>query len=477
MKMKDWVEACDRKAVVLGTVFELFAKESPITVMMRGTMENALSAKALDTMFAETAKQQYTRDLLFSSLVNMMSLVVCGVRPAVHAAYQACKDELEVSVTAIYDKLSRVEPDVSAELVRHVVERVRPVIEATGGAMEPWLPGYQIRILDGNHLAATERRLKPLRGSVAGPLPGQCLVVLDPELMLAIDVIPCEDGHAQERSLTPKILDLVKPKDVWIDDRNFCTTRLLFGIEDRDAFFITRQHATNVKWRPAGKKLKRGSIDTGTVWEQEVLVWEDDPASRSLHLRRITVALDKKTRDGDREIHILTNLPAEVVTARRIAEWYRKRWTVETAFQEIQATLSGEINTLGYPKAALFAFCLALVAYNVLSVVKAALRAAHGHRRVQEEVSGYYIADEVRGTYRGMMIAIPEPRWEVFQSMTREQMAATLVVLAAKVRLAAFRKHPRGPKKPVPKRTRYKNKGHVSTARLMAGSRGRRRAP
>ncbi|OWK36564.1 hypothetical protein FRUB_09127 [Fimbriiglobus ruber] len=33
----------------------------------------------------------------------------------------------------------------------------------------------------------------------AGPLSGQSLVILDPALGLARDVIPCADGHAQER--------------------------------------------------------------------------------------------------------------------------------------------------------------------------------------------------------------------------------------------------------------------------------------
>ena len=96
---------------------------------------------------------------------------------------------------------------------------------------------------------------------------------------------------------------------------------------------------------------------------------------------------------------------------------YRKRWTIETAFAELEATLDGEIDTLGYPKAALFAFCVALVSYNILSVVKAALRSVHGAKVVTEEVSGYYLADEVAGTYRGMMIAIPEDEWVVFAGL------------------------------------------------------------
>lgn len=474
--------ASNRKAdrpILLGAVFSDFVNESPISVMTRVTMENALSSEAVDALFAQTAQHQYERELLFSSVVDLMSLVVFRVRPSINAAYKAQKDKISVSVASVYNKLNGLEPGVSAALVERVAKRLQPVIESTGGAHAPWLPGYRVRILDGNHLAATERRLDVLLGSKAGPLPGQCLVVLDPQRMLATDVIPCEDGHAQERSLTDEVLALVQANDVWIDDRNFCTARLLFGIAERDAFFLTRQHASSPSWRSAGPRHRRGRVEGGRVWEQEVALWEGRAGTdRGLHVRRITVRLDKPTRDGDREIHILTNLPREVASAKRCAELYRKRWTLETAFQELQATLSGEISTLGYPKAALFAFCIALVAYNILSTVKAALRAAHGHERVQNEVSGYYIADEVTGTYRGMMIAIPAARWESFGGMAAAHLARTLVDLAAKVRLSAFRRQPRGPKKPVPPRTRYTTHKHVSTARLLAAAATRRkRAP
>ncbi len=41
-----------------------------------------------------------------------------------------------------------------------------------------------------------------------------------------------------------------------------------------------------------------------------------------------------------------------------------------------------------------------LVSYNVLGVVEAALCSAHGGESV-EEVSAYYLADEIAGTHRG----------------------------------------------------------------------------
>jgi hypothetical protein len=43
---------------------------------------------------------------------------------------------------------------------------------------------------------------------------------------------------------------------------------------------------------------------------------------------------------------------------------------------------------LGYPQAALFPFCLALLAYNAVSLITAALRSAHGRQQVHDAVSG-----------------------------------------------------------------------------------------
>ncbi len=83
-------------------------------------------------------------------------------------------------------------------------------------------------------------------------------------------------------------------------------------------------------------------------------------------------------------------------------------------------------------------------------------------------MSSYYLALEIRQTYDGMMVAIPAPHWEVFRAMSPAALATVLRELAAAVRLAKYRKHPRGPKKKPPARTAYKNGSHVATARLIA---------
>ena len=177
--------------------------------------------------------------------------------------------------------------------------------------------------------------------------------------------------------------------------------------------------------------------------------------------------LKKATRDGDKELTLLTILSKSAAPAKHIAQMYRQRWTIETAFQELEAHLHSEINSLGYPKAALFGFCVALVAYNVLAVVKAALRSVHGEHKIANELSGYYLAGHVERTYEGMMISIPDEHWVIFQQMSAQTFTRTLQQLADKVNLAKFKKHKRGPKKPKPKRTPNAKQPHVSTVRLL----------
>ena len=109
-------------------------------------------------------------------------------------------------------------------------------------------------------------------------------------------------------------------------------------------------------------------------------------------------------------------------------------------FQELENHLHSEINTLGYPKAALFGFCVALIAYNALAVVKAGLRSEHGEETIDNELSGYYLAGNISRTYDGMMIALPEDEWEVFQSMPLSKLTKIFLELAANVKLSKYKK-------------------------------------
>jgi hypothetical protein len=452
--------------MLLDTIFAPFVKERPICVMARAILERLLDAQRIDALFARTAERQYTRELLFSSLVQLMSEVVLGVHPTVHAAYQANKDAIRVSPTALYNKLDRVETGVAAALVRDSAELAEPVVKALRASHPRWLSGYQITVLDGNHLSSTEHRLQELRGAWAAPLPGQALVVLDQQRMLITAVVLSEEGHAQERRVIPQVLQHVGEDDLWIEDRNFCTLGLMFGMARRGAVFVVRQHG-QLQGELLGRPTRKGASRSGPVYEQPMLV-RDPNSGETMRVRCLTIKLKEPTRDGDTELHILSNVPCQRASAPQLARLYGKRWSIETAFFELTTTLSCEINTLGYPKAALFTFCLALLAYNAVSLIKAALRSEHGRQKVNDEVSSYYLALEIGRTYDGMMIAIPSPHWAFFRELSDKAFANVLRELASSVNLSRYQQHPRGPKKKPPERTAYQNGNHVSTAKLIA---------
>jgi hypothetical protein len=450
---------------MLAAIFDRFAKKSPVCVIARGLMERVLNPEQIDKCFDQSAEQQYTRNLLFSTLFDMMSDVVCGASKSVHAAYQASKEDICVSIASVYNKLNGIEVKTSAALVRYAAGEMKAIIENLGGTRPPLLPGFKVKILDGNCIEASEHRIGKLRSLSAGALPGKSLVVLDPSLRMPIDVFPCEDGHAQERSLLRDVLATIEPLDVWVADRNFCTRDFLLGIKDRGAFFVIREHK-NLPWKPLTDEKFVGRIETGKVFEQYILI--TDESGNEHKFRRIRVCLKKPTRDKDTDIYILSNLSKRGANAKVIAELYRNRWKIEKVFQDLEAHLHSEINTLGYPPAALFAFCIALIVYMILAGMKAAMASVHGVDTVENKISGYYLADELSATYRGMMIAIPEEEWIVFRHYSLDELIAILTLLAANIRLSAFQKHPRGPKKKQPKRISDPSTPHVSTARILA---------
>ena len=97
-----------------------------------------------------------------------MGLVVNRIQPAVNSAYHARAKTIGVSLKSVYNKLDNLETGISAAMVGTTAERLETVVTTMGGTL-PLLPGYRIKILDGNHLAATEHRIKELRTIRPGP--------------------------------------------------------------------------------------------------------------------------------------------------------------------------------------------------------------------------------------------------------------------------------------------------------------------
>jgi hypothetical protein len=167
------------------------------------------------------------------------------------------------------------------------------------------------------------------------------------------------------------------------------------------------------------------------------------------------------------ELHIFTNLTPREAGAAKVAELYARRWTIEVVFLEMQTALCCEVDTLGYPRAALFAFCVALLLQNTFSMLHGSLRCVHGQKKVDEEVSGVLLSQELRKTYDGMMVQIPHVHWEEIAHISIKQFAKLLRSWVAQMDLERYRKTPRGPKNSQLKRKPRSKGGRVSTAVVL----------
>ena len=261
---------------------------------------------------------------------------------------------------------------------------------------------------------------------------------------------------------------MVAKRDCIVADRNFCTLGFVSGIARRGAFFVIRHHTSNVVGQTQGPRRGVGHEAKGQALYEQALCLTEAETGATLVVRRIAVQLRTPTRNGDTELHILTNLPEIEAQAALISALYADRWTIETAFHHLTVDLACEVDTLGYPKAALFGFCVALVAYNVVALAKGAVRTAHGTAYVEEEFSMYYLTLEVAQVATGMEIAVEAEAWEVFRHMSTAEFTTTLVAIAQRLDPKKYTKHKRGPKKPPPNKLSGKRQPHVSTARILA---------
>lgn len=446
-------------------VLERFVQQSPFSVMTRATLEHVFADSFLDQVFRDHAEEQYERELAFSAVAGLLTQVVLRCRPSVRDAYRRSPDALPATLKSVYEKLKRVEPPVCHELVRQTAERAEAVLARWPEALRPDpVPGLRLRALDGNYLAGTQHRLGPLRGEGAAALPGMSVAMRDDRTGLFCRLCCREDAYTNERALTDEVLGWVGPGDLVVADRNFCCFDLLSGLADRRACFVVRHHG-QVGLQEKTARAFVGRAERGDVYEQEV---EAGPRGRRRRLRCVVVVLDEPTADGDTEVRLLSNVPAGRACALVLAGVYLRRWSIERGFQELTEHLRCEVDTLGYPRAALLGFSLAVCAYNLLAVQKGALAAAHGRAKVEDELSGHALAQDVSQDGSGLAIALPASFWERFARMTGAELAGWLKAVAGRVRWERYRKSKRGPDKPPPaKKKGSRRRTHVSTARVL----------
>jgi hypothetical protein len=340
-------------------VFDRFVDKAPFAVMTRMLTQDFMG-NHLNRIFEDNRELQYDHVTSFQAVAATVADVALNFSDNFNQAYKEHKEELEVSRQSFYAKTRGVEPAVSEAIVAHSAERAIEMQDALD--FGPWelLPGYRCLSVDGNVLAKSDKRLKVLRDVKGAPLPGKIVARFDLQRQVFDRAYVLLDGHSQESTCCDQIVDDLTDKDVLIADRHYCIVPFLCRIASASGFFVIRQHG-RLKGVLLGKRKRIGRISSGVVYEQELKL---SAAEDAMTVRRVTVELDVPTRDGDKVIHILTNLPGDIC-GTVVADLYRHRWEEETAFNVLQMTLTCEHPGVGHPQAATFLFCLSVLAFNV----------------------------------------------------------------------------------------------------------------
>jgi hypothetical protein len=448
-------------AMAESKVMERFVTDRPLSVMTRCILGHLMTSD-LAEVFVQRRERQYEREIEFSALAVSVADVALSFCANFNQAYKIHKREIAASVVAYYGKLKRVEPAISEGVVAFSRNKAAELLREIGTPPEKVLPGYKCSVLDGNHLQKTEKRIGELRGLCAAALPGTVVAKFNLEEQLFERAYLLEDAHAQESTVLDRVVADLKAKELLIADRHFCIVRFMLAVAMKFGCFVIRQHG-RLKGELLGKRRQIGRISTGMVFEQQMRIGE---GVEQLSVRRITIELDVPTRDGDREIHLLSNVPIKHASTRQLAELYHERWEIENAFHVLTMTLTCEVKSIGHPRAALFLFCMAALAYNCRQVLFGALRMVHDSLEV-EAMSQHSVALEIVRPMDGLVTAIPEREWDQMVPRTASGRATFLRRVARHVDVKSHRKSIRGPKKPHQPRTRCTVGTHVSTHRLL----------
>jgi DDE family transposase len=223
-------------------------------------------------------------------------------------------------------------------------------------------------------------RQKGRRGRRGDYPQARVLSVLDLHsgLMLAQFDFAC-DRH--ESPMLRRVLEVAAEGDTLVFDRGFVSFANFCLLRSRGVHFVARLASNLHAGRPGGR-CRRRFVHAGRRGAGQVL-W-DKPARRSqgtsrrqwrklpgqLALRQVTVRRPRGGRSAGKLV-LITDLQTG---AKTIANWYRRRWEIETDFRHLKATLGLEFFTTRSVQGVRRELLLRQLAYNLVREVM--LRAA-----------------------------------------------------------------------------------------------------
>jgi hypothetical protein len=312
----------------------------------------------------------FERELRFPVFVHLMADAILGQRGSPHKTFQHAKEEeiLEASVTAMYDRLATLPCELSLGFFAEAARRLDTVsIYQAGNALPRCFSAFQVRTVDGKKLKYVVKRLKPLRGLKGNVLGGKLLVVQDAVTGRGVVAEADCDGETADNPLLPGVVARVRalagsvPRaHLWLADRAFCDYNALPLFAQGDDHFVVRYNA-KCKFHADPAVLARTGLDDDKRPYREEWGWLGGADnSRRVRVRMITV-----TRPGEPLVLVTSLVDADGYPAADLLTLYRRRWGIETMFQQVVQTFDLRHLIGGTAQATIFQAVFCLLLYNI----------------------------------------------------------------------------------------------------------------
>lgn len=460
------VAACDINIVV--------AQRLPLAEASLRLLRHVTDAAFLADVFERHRGRCFERDISFPVFVRLMADALLGHHPSALQAFRHAQQEgsLETSVQAMYARLATLPCSVSTGFFAEAAARLNTVSVPATDILPGSLAEYQAVAVDGKKLKYVLKRLKPFRGLKGTVLGGKLLVAQHMASGLALAVEAAVDGEAADTPLVPGVLGQLRAQAelgayLFVADRGFCDFNTLRLLSERRDEFLVRLHAKCKFHLDPTMRARKGRDDQGRPYREE-WGWLGGPDNKNrVRVRMITV----ERASGGPLILVTSLMDADRFPAFDLLVLYRRRWGIETMFQQVVQTFDLRHLIGGTPEATVFQAIFCLLLSNITLIVRGYV--AEGAERPPQTVSLHLLYCDIVGELTAWMKVIgPDATLEALRErpfFTVEQFRGYLRRLLGKVwtdRLAKAKTTKRAPKKPP---RAYLKGGHSSADRILRG--------
>jgi hypothetical protein len=444
----------------------------PLAEAVLRLLDFTLADRLLDDVFARHRAQSYHGVICFSSLVQLLTEGMFGQQRSAHRTFQRAISEgrIDASLQAVYGKLRRMPISLSLGLFDAATEQLRTVLGAKVARPLPAsLQAFWALAFDGKKLKHVLHRLKPLRGLKGNIYGGKLLVVQDMATAQAVAIAAVADGETADNPLVPDVIARVRrlPSDkprLWLADRAFCEFQTLALLAEAGDAFVVRHNAA-CKFRPDDNVPTQTGIDReGRSYTQQ---WGWLGKNREVRCRKITV-----DRPGQQPFTLVTNLEdAERYPADDLLDLYRRRWGIETMFQQVVQTFDLRHLIGGTPQATIFQAILCFLVYNLTLTIRDFVATTSGQDATK--ISTTILFDDVADELTSLLKVVDTPQViELFAErplLDTDSLRAYLLRLLANVWRKGWTKASTRKQSAERKPRAYLCGGHTSVHKILRG--------